>query len=358
MVTSINSTLVAFDVHLNDNDPHRRLLQMKVTEEIMEKINDAKFAWLDLIVEGHMSVICAKANGGKTTVMVHAASEMAKAGYRVMYINADASASDIKHYAHHANEFGYDLINPDLTGGTPENVIEILKDMAASNLNFSSTVLILDTLKKFTDMMSKSHGKGFYSILRSLTAKGMTVICLAHTNKYEGQDGKPVFEGVGDLRNDFDELIYLNPAKNDDGTMTISTHVDKSRAALKEQSFLISKDREVSLLPYHVDTLYLDQYQRGLVEDAGVIQFILDNIRDISKSVTELYAISKEESAGYSRKRLEGVLKRYCAGNCHEPKWLSMAASTYGFKYGMIDPSYAAELKQGWGCESMKVMKV
>lgn len=349
MLTSINSTLVSFDAHLKEDDPHRRLLKMKVTEEIMEKINDAKFAWLDLIVEGHMSVICAKANGGKTTVMVHAASEMARDGYKVMYINADASASDIKHYAHHANEFGYDLINPDLTGGTPEEVIAVLKEWAASSLNFSSTVLILDTLKKFTDMMSKNHGKGFYSILRSLTAKGMTVICLAHTNKYDGQDGKPVFEGVGDLRNDFDELIYLIPARNNDGTITISTLIDKSRAALREQSFLISKDREVTLLPNHVDTLYLDQYQRGLMEDAEAIQFILDKIKDMSKSVTDLYAISKEENAGFSRKVLEGVLKRYCSGNCHEPKWLSMNASTYGFKYGMINPRYAAELKEGWG---------
>ena len=52
--------------------------------------------------------------GAKTTLMVHIAGEMAKAGYRVMYINADASASDIKDYKFHAMEYGYSLINPDL----------------------------------------------------------------------------------------------------------------------------------------------------------------------------------------------------------------------------------------------------
>lgn len=337
------------DAHTKETDPYKRLMEMKVTEEIMEKINDAKFAWLDLIVQGHMSVVCAKANGGKTTLMVHAAGEMAAAGYKVIYINADASASDIKHYAHHAKEFGYELINPDLTGGTPEQIVQIFKDWTRSDSDFSSTVLILDTLKKFTDMMSKNHGKGFYSILRSLTAKGMTVICLAHTNKYDGQDGKPVFEGVGDLRNDFDELVYLVPVKNDDGTITISTLIDKSRAALKDQSFLISKDREVSLLPNHVDTLSLAQYQKSLVEDADVIGFILEKIKHISRSVTELHAISQKESTGYSRKRLEGVLKRHCSGNCHDPKWLAMAAPTYGIKYGNINPDYAAKLKSEWG---------
>jgi KaiC/GvpD/RAD55 family RecA-like ATPase len=85
-----------------NNDPFKGLLTMEVTEEIVKNIADAKFAWRQLIPEGHMIVICSKANGGKTTLMVHIAGDMARDGYRVLYINADASASDIKDYKHHA----------------------------------------------------------------------------------------------------------------------------------------------------------------------------------------------------------------------------------------------------------------
>ena len=71
-----------------NNDPFKGLLTMEVTEEIAKNIADAKFAWRRLIPKGHMIAICSKANGGKTTLMVHIAGDMAKDGYRVIYINA------------------------------------------------------------------------------------------------------------------------------------------------------------------------------------------------------------------------------------------------------------------------------
>ena len=249
----LNQLLVQQTTVNQYNDPFKGLLTMEVTEEIVEKIADAKFAWRELIPQGHMFVLCAKANGGKTTFMVHVSAELAQNGYRVMYINADASASDIKHYQHHAKDHGYSLINPDLTNGSAERVIEELRNLAQSNVDFSKDVIVLDTLKKFTDMMNKTRAKEFYSLVRTLTAKGMTVICLAHTNKYDDADGKPMFEGTGDTRNDCDELIYLIPVKNPDGTITVSTLADKTRAPIKDISFRISVDREVQILDEHID---------------------------------------------------------------------------------------------------------
>jgi predicted CoA-binding protein len=326
-------------------NPFKSLLTMKITRSTVDKINDSKFAWLNLIVQGHMIVICAKPNGGKTTVMVHAAGEMSMAGYEVYYVNADASAVDIKDYAFHAIDFGYNLINPDLTDGSAEKVVDSLKEMTLLDADYTNSVLILDTLKKFSDMMSKNKGKEFYTVLRTLSAKGMTIICLAHTNKYDDKDGKPVFEGVGDLRSDFDELIYLIPVKNPDGSMTVSTSIDKCRAALKEQSFSISKDREVIVLADHIDTLSIAELQRHLHEDSEVIEFILEHIRYLAKSATELHDISKLDKVGFSRKRIDSVLKRYCVDACIEPKWLSMPALKYGTKYGLISDGYAAQLK-------------
>jgi hypothetical protein len=270
---------------LND-DPFKGLLTMEVTEEIVKNIADAKFAWRQLIPEGHMIVICSKANGGKTTLMVHIAGDMARDGYRVMYINADASASDIKDYKHHAMEYGYALINPDLTNGTADRVTEELRLISLADGDFSKVVIILDTLKKFGDMMNKAKLKQFNSLLRTLTAKGITVICLAHTNKHDDKDGKPIFEGTGDIRNDFDELIYLIPIKNPDGTTTVSTLKDKTRAAIRDESFIITADREVKLLEHHIDTLAISEWQKNLADDEPVIQFILENISPISKPAT------------------------------------------------------------------------
>jgi hypothetical protein len=295
-----------------------------------------------------MIAICSKANGGKTTLMVHIAGDMAKDGYRVIYINADASASDIKNYKLHAMEYGYTLINPDLTNGTADKVIEELRFASISQSDCSKVVIILDTLKKFGDMMNKAKSKQFNSLLRALTAKGITVICLAHTNKHDDKDGKPIFEGTGDLRNDFDELIYLIPIRNPDGTITVSTLKDKTRADIRDESFVITVDREVKLLEHHIDTLAISEWQKNLADDEPVIKFILEQISPISKTATELRTIAMNTNAKYSRNRLEGVLKRYCAGNSPDPKWTSSPASTIGFKYGVIDPEYAETLRKEW----------
>jgi KaiC/GvpD/RAD55 family RecA-like ATPase len=335
--------------HLQSDDPFKGLLTMEVTEEIIEKIADAKFAWRRLIPQGHMIVLVAEANGGKTTLMVHISAELAKDGYRVLYINADASASDIKQYKNHAMKHGYALINPDLTNSSADRVVNELRNIAMGENDFSKVVIVLDTLKKFGDMMNKSKSKEFNTLLRTLTAKGMTVICLAHTNKYSDKDGKPMYEGTGDTRNDYDELIYLIPVKNSDGTTTISTMADKVRAEIVDESFLITTDREIKVLDTHVDALLMKEFQRHLKEDEDVIQFILENIQTMSKSVTELRVISAEQKAGYSRERLKTVLNRYCSGNCKEPKWLISPASTNGYKYGKISPSYAKHLEKNWG---------
>ena len=331
-------------------NPFEGLFKMEVTDETVSKIADAKFAWRELFPQGHLIILVAKANGGKTTFMTHVSGDMVKNGYQVIYVNADAGASQIKEYRTHAKEHGYRLINFDLTNGSSETVINELKKMSVMDYDFSKTVIILDTLKKFCDLMQKTSSKVFYTLLRTLTAKGMTVICLAHANKYDDSEGMPIYEGTGDTRNDSDELFYLIPVRNPNGTMTVSTNTThttaKSRAKLKDISFTITADRRVELLDKHIDTLVLSQFQRDQESDSDLIDFILDKIQLKSMSVTELHKISKTEELGHSLPDLKVVLQRYSSTNrsCPEPKWLAMKALKYGTVYGMIAQDYAKEL--------------
>jgi AAA domain len=336
-------------------NPFEGILKMEVTDEIVEKIEDAKFAWRELIPQGALIVICAKAESGKTTLMTHISGDMVRSGYQVIYVNADANAPHIKEYRLHAKENGYRLVNPDLTNGSSETVIDELKKMSVMDYDFSKTVIVLDTLKKFCDLMQKTPLKVFYTLLRTLTAKGMTVICLSHANKYDDKEGFPIYEGVGDTRNDVDVLFYLIPSKNPDGTITVSTNTThtttKARAKLKDISFKITADRKVEFLNKHIDTLVLSQFQRNEESDSELIDFILDKIQLKSMSVTELHEISKTEKLGYSRTEIESVLKRYSSANRSfpEPKWIAMKAQKYGTVYGMISPEYAKKVKSEWG---------
>lgn len=310
------------------------LLSMSTTDEMMAKVQSAKFAWRRLVVQGHICAMISKPNGGKTTIMTFAAGEMVRAGYRVLYFNLDAGAADLKYYHQHARDHGYDLIAPDMfEGRSVHDVLEILKKLAQSDEDQSNVVMLFDTLKKFTDVMSKTHGKVFYALLRKLTARGMTAVLLGHTNKYEDQSGKPIFEGTGDLKNDIDELVYLIPIKNDDGSMTVSTVVDKSRAETQDETFYITPDRQVSIKGDYVNTLEENHARHQMSIDRDVIGFIQENISTNCKSLTELHGIAKETKAGFSRNRLEAVLKRYCGEDNPLRKWERASAVTGGYVY-------------------------
>ena len=93
-------------------------------------------------------------------------------------------------------------------------------------------------------------------MLRSLTGRGATVICLGHCNKYPDAQGYPIYEGTGDLRSDFDELALLHGTKGNYGEVTTSLYWSeqgwssgKSRAMVQPITWLIDVEdnREVSV---------------------------------------------------------------------------------------------------------------
>lgn len=317
----------------NSADALANLMKFKTTDEMMENIENSKFAWMRLIVQGHVCAVVAKPNGGKTTLMTFAAGEMARAGYQVMYVNVDAGAADLKTYHQHAKSNGYMLLAPDMIEGkSAKDVTVLLAGMALGGGDLSNIVLIFDTLKKFVEVMNKSQGKAFYSLLRKLTALGMTAVLLAHTNKYEDDNGMPIYEGTADLKSDIDELIYLISVKASDGSITVSTKIDKSRSDGKDATFYISPSREVSVAEQYVDTLEQVNILKQQDTDSAVIDFILEHIAIDCKSLTQLTTIAKETKSGYSRNRLKGVLDRYYE-NPEIRKWDRTRSMTSGYIY-------------------------
>ncbi|OWS69415.1 hypothetical protein CBI30_09575 [Polynucleobacter aenigmaticus] len=321
---------------------------LSTTEELMKDISDIQFCWMRLLVQGHLTVIVAKGNGGKTTVMIQACAEMVKEDYEIFYVNVDASADQLKGYHDHARENGYTLLAPDLhVGKSANDVVEMLFRMSKADENYAGTVLVLDTLKKFAEMMNKKLAKDFYSMLRSLTAKGMTVICLAHTNKYDDKDGKPIFEGVGDLRNDFDELMYFIPVKNDDGSLVVSTLLDKIRATgMMNYTFDITKDRQVTTRDKFEDTMSLHQIQAAMEVDRELIDFIFDSITMTSKSINEIYEEAKSQGMPFGRDKIRRVATAYSSDKCKQPLWLAIATGRNGSRYGLITDAYKEELSR------------
>lgn len=232
-----------------------RLDAMELTVKQAEELCDSNWIVPNLIIEGHIIAICAPPNGGKTTILYHLSGEMAASGYSVRFIHADVGPGEAKGMLENARDKGFKYITPDLSPeGNVATVLSILRELVDDGTRLDGAVFQIDTLKKVADLMSKGSVKALLNLCRQLTGLGATVILLCHTNKHKDADGNHVFEGVGDIRNDVDELIYLVPKHNDDGTVTVSTNPDKKRGIFTPMTYDISATRNVTQSATYVDT--------------------------------------------------------------------------------------------------------
>lgn len=286
-----------------------------LSNEEKEMLTDPKFIEPDLIVQGHVIAIVAEPNGGKTTIMSHIAGEIAP-DYQVYYVNADVSGADAKSLLNHAEAHGYELLLPDMKAGfSMDDVVRQIVRMNDVDADYSGIVFIFDTLKKMTDVINKKAAKELYKTLRGLSAKGMTIVLLAHTNKYADDDGKPIYEGTADLRSDIDELIYLVPSRHSDGSMTVSTLPDKKRADIKPITFEISADRTVRRADVYVDVVATRKAEATREKDEAVIASISEAIRSGKTKQTEIVAHCK--AGGFGWRTVQRVLKDYSKPPLH-----------------------------------------
>lgn len=281
-----------------------------ISQEEAEAMADPEFLFSNLVISGHVGVYPAEPGAGKTTIFRHVAGEMAASGLRVFYVNADTSGGDAKEMVRHAEQRGYTMLLPDLAGRPMDEILANLHAMNEQRADYSDVVFIIDTLKKMVDVISKSRSKELYRLFRGLSGKGMTIILLAHTNKYKDAEGKPIYEGTGDLRSDVDELIYLIPQKHDDGSMTVSTQPDKVRGKFEPITFRISPDREVTLQQRFVDVLSVRQAEIQREHDQPVIEAISESITAGKFKHLEIREHCKI-SHGIGWRTAESVLARY-----------------------------------------------
>jgi hypothetical protein len=167
--------------------------------------------------------------------------------------------------------------------------------------------------------MSKGGARAFFSLLRALTQRGATIVVLGHTNKHLGQDGKPVFEGVGDVRNDTDELIYLDATDKDAmGVKTITLRPDKTRCAIKPATFTLDTNTmTVRALDRVIDVQEMERNKRQREADADVIEAIDDALASAGMNRSELIERACA-SCGHGQRTVRRVLDRYCSDNADD----------------------------------------
>ena len=265
-------------------DPAALLGRFEVKTEYVEKLGKEEFLIENLLIRQHILVVIAMSGGGKTAFWYrHAAPELAGKGLSVWYLDADSPASEHKVMKEIADRHGFRFLNVDANVGAGiAELKKTLETIATSDCDLTGHVFIIDTLKKFTDLMSKGSVKDFFALCRKLTGKGGTVVLLGHANKYRSKpEGHLIAEGVGDVRSDADELIFFERKRNENtGGLDVTTDPDsdhgaKVRGVFKPFSFHIGQDREVTIhervveVPNYTQTAALQATEEEIIDAAA-----------------------------------------------------------------------------------------
>lgn len=247
---------------------------LTVKDEQVREIEESTPLWNDTIFHQKSHIWIAPPNGGKTTVATAAARELVNQGFEVLYINLDAGAADLKYYQAAASRDGYSLVAPLLEGSSESDCVGLIEALTQAE-DLSAVVVFLDTLKKFTDDISKHESKRLYKKIRTITVRGGKVIALGHTNKHKDADGQLIYEGTGDLKSDFDIMMFMYPSKQFE-RLVISTEFVKERAKVKPHTFSIGPDRDVSLESEYINTREIKNQRLREEADKEVVDFIRD----------------------------------------------------------------------------------
>lgn len=123
--------------------------------------------------------------------------------YKVYYLNVDDNSASLVAKLRIADEYKFNVLAEGYEDFNANHFLKYVIEMTETD-QASGVIIILDTLKKFVNLMDKTQSSNFSKIIRKFALKGGTLIALAHTNKNPGCDGKQVYGGTSDIIDDFD----------------------------------------------------------------------------------------------------------------------------------------------------------
>jgi len=150
-----------------------------------EKMLNDTFVLDGIAILGQATAIYAKPNTGKTLLVLWMLIDSIKAkrikGENVFYINADDTYKGLVTKLEIAEQYGFHMIAPS-HGGFETNKFQSYIRQVIDDNTAHGVVIILDTVKKFTDLMDKKQASNFMKIGREFISSGGTLIMMAGKN--------------------------------------------------------------------------------------------------------------------------------------------------------------------------------
>jgi len=214
--------------------PLGRLKGFSITgrsSDLRQQMLDDKFVLDQIAILGQWTNLYAAPNTGKTLLTLTMLRDQIRAnvicGEQVFYVNADDTYRGMVEKLEIAESIGLQMLVPNQQGFVVSNIVDLMSDLAIAN-EAANVVIVLDTLKKFTDLMDKRVASQF-----GFVAAGGTLITLAHTNKHKDSQGKSIYSGTSDITDDGDCFYIIDKIGVDKGfgteRYTVEFTNDKNR---------------------------------------------------------------------------------------------------------------------------------
>lgn len=264
-------------------------------EALRKQVRDATFIAGRMALAGQITVFYAGPNTGKTLLLlklVAEASANGTTGNHVYHINLDDTFEGQISKAELGIRHGFEEVVPSKFPDPPANFAQLV-DWLVDEGTAGETIFILDTIKKFVDVMDKKASSKFMSTCRKLTSAGGSIIALAHVNKNKDGENKAIPAGTSDVLDDCDCAYVLDIIENQQvqgGTkQTVEFRQQKSRGPVVQEalySYIKYDDADYERMFYSVKVIDGNEADRIRAERA--LQFELNKDEAMIKAITEM----------------------------------------------------------------------
>ena len=319
-----------------------------MSAELEKHAVDDVFVLPGIALMGDSTVIYGAPGSSKTLLTLYLLTKSIDAGAidpdKVFYVNVDDSLRGLTQKLVIAEEFGFHMLAEGHRNFRASDLRNLLFD-AITNGQAHGTVVVLDTLKKFTNLMDKTKASAFSTLCRQFAMKGGTMIALAHTNKNPGPDGKPKYGGTSDMVDDADCAYIID-------TLDISDPAYKAVVLEKEKSrgnnaltacYRFSQEPGQSYEALLASVEPVDETQlltlkkaAELKSDAPVIDAIVAAIQE-GVNTKMKFADAAAERAGCSRRAALKIIEHYTGSDPSMHRW-TFERSKHGAKVYALTP--------------------
>ncbi len=194
--------------------PLRRFSLMGMADEIEAMAANSNPLLGEFVLQGQSTMIYAEPNTGKTLIALKLCLDAIAAGRiapgNLYYVNADDSSTGLAVKLRLMQDVGANMLAPGFKDLKAYQLAELFNQEIEEG-SAGGTCVIIDTLKKFTDLMDKKRSSDFARVCRQFTMAGGTVVALGHTAKNPNADGSPRYQGTTDILEDFDAVYIAQP---------------------------------------------------------------------------------------------------------------------------------------------------